>query len=112
MLSFYKVQKVSRIGAVGISLQKSRFPEQRKTCFVANVAAPYCELQITLLEASFYLLAAETMIAFLGGFSNTSSKPLRRYGVVSRWLALGRIIRNFAGPARLPKWACVDTEST
>jgi len=69
MFGFYKVEKIRRMGAVRISLQKSRFAKQRKACFVANAAAPYREIQITLLETGFNLLASETMNASLGGFS-------------------------------------------
>src|SRR5215469_10127442 len=95
MFGFYEFQKINCMGAVCISLQKSRFAKQRKACFVANLAAPYREIQITLLETGFHLLAAETMNASLGGFSNKSTKLLCRYGVVSPSLLLGRIVPNF-----------------
>ena len=45
MLRFYKAQKVIRLGAACISLQKGRLTQQRKTRFITNVAATYYELQ-------------------------------------------------------------------
>ena len=52
MLRLYKGQKVSRLSAIRISLQKSRFTKQRKTRFITNMATPYYELQINPLEMS------------------------------------------------------------
>ena len=50
MLRLYKGQKVGCLSAIRISLQKSRFTKQRKTRFITNMATPYYELQIDLLE--------------------------------------------------------------